>query len=199
MRKIINKIIYSLNNKRFFGFCIFIISLISLTSVVFYDNLDPSLNLFSRYLPNNALGYFGSNLADIFLQLFGFFTTLFIIFSSLVLSIFLILGKEIKFLKTKVFLFLLSIFMLSSMLLELNQYSAAGKITQKYLNKFHPYYQFLFFVLFTFNIFFIFNLKKLIKNEKGNLGLYTEKKTNFATKSFATKSFKKDFEISNTD
>ncbi len=197
MRKlIINKALYLINNKRFFGFCILIFCLTVLASVVFYDSLDPSLNLFSEYLPNNVLGYFGSCLADIFLQLFGIFTTFFIIFSSFLLSIFLILGKEIRFFKLKIFLFFLNTIAFSSVLMEVNQYSVIGKILQKNLIQFYPYYQILFLALLSFNLFFIFSLRKLIKNRKIASSFYKEKTENILTKSFVKKSFESDFEIS---
>jgi S-DNA-T family DNA segregation ATPase FtsK/SpoIIIE len=80
--------------------------------------------------------------------------------------------------------------------MEVNQYSVIGKIIQKNLNQFYPYYQILFLALFIFNLFFIFSLRKLIKNRKINSSFYQEKTENILTKSFVKKSFEGDFETS---
>jgi len=80
--------------------------------------------------------------------------------------------------------------------MEVNQYSVIGKILQKNLIQFYPYYQILFLALLSFNLFFIFSLRKLIKNRKIASSFYKEKTENILTKSFVKKSFESDFEIS---
>ena len=73
-----------------------LLSAVMITSLVSYDQIDPSLNLATSHNPENLLGFFGSSLGDILLQSLGI-TNILLIYCLINWAYLLIKNKELKF------------------------------------------------------------------------------------------------------
>ena len=76
--------------------------IITALSLVAYNSYDISFNSVTEIEPSNILGIFGAYYADILVQYFGYSSWV-VVFSLLILSCLLFMGRHLRYIKTKIF------------------------------------------------------------------------------------------------
>lgn len=159
--RLINKITEYHLIKAFF---VFSLGFVIFVSCISYDPYDYSLNVVTDELPANFLGFFGSCVADIFMQFFGFSSHIFA-FAFIYWSIVIVRNKQLQYFTLKLFSLLICAASCSVMLSWYNSGGLIGGLA-KDADLMIRYFALLTFVLFLSFVLYVPRLERFASVRK---------------------------------